>query len=87
MNNFLVIVIKKCYLHCYLPFDWLTERKRGFAFGDLSDHNSKKAIDDLQDVQGMGREIRDIEAEKRNGPNDRKYNKLNKNDSYFLHSE
>ena len=47
----------------------------------------KKAIDDLQDVQGMGRETRDNEAEKRNGPNNRKYNKLNKNDSYFLHSD
>ena len=31
-------VVKKYYL----PFDRLTGRKRGFAFADLRDHNSKK---------------------------------------------
>ena len=59
-------VVKKCYL----PLDRETRKKRGFAFVDLNDHNSeKKAIDDLQDVEWMGREIRFNEAEKRKGTN------------------
>ena len=57
-----------------------TGRKRGFAFVDLNDNNSeKKAIDDLQDVEWRGREIRVNEAEKRNGPNNKKHNKFNRN--------
>ena len=65
---------------CYLPLDRETGRKRGFAFVDLSDHNSeKKAIDDLQDVEWMGREIRVNEAEKRDRPSNKKYNKFNRN--------
>ena len=57
---------------CYLPLDRETGRKRGFAFVDLSDQNSeKKAIDDLQDVEWMGREIRVNEAEKRDRPNNK----------------
>jgi len=47
---------------------------------DLNDHNSeKKAIDDLQDVEWMGREIRVNEAEKRDRPNNKKYKKFNRN--------
>jgi len=69
-------VVKKCYL----PLDRETGRKRGFAFIDLNDHNSeKKAIDDLQDVERMGREIRVNEGKKRNGPNNKKRNKYDKN--------
>ena len=69
-------VVKKCYL----PLDRETGRKRGIAFVDLNDHNSeKKAIDDLQDVEWMGREIRVNEAEKRNGPNNKKHKKFNRN--------
>ena len=65
---------------CYLPLDREIGRKRGFAFVDLSDQNSeKKAIDDLQDVEWMGREIRVNEAEKRNGPNNKKRNQFNRN--------
>ena len=65
---------------CYLPLDRETGKKRGFAFVDLNDHNSeKKAIDDLQDVEWMGREIRVNEAEKRDRPNNKKYNKFNRN--------
>ena len=65
---------------CYLPLDRETGRKRGFAFVDLSDQNSeKKAIDDLQDVEWMGREIRVNKAEKRDRPNKKKYNKFNRN--------
>ena len=69
-------VVKKCYL----PLDRETGRKRGFAFVDLNDQDSeKKAIDDLQDVEWMGREIRVNEGEKRNGPNNKKRNKYDKN--------
>ena len=55
-------VVKKCHL----PLDRETGRKRGFAFVDLNDQNSeKKAIDDLQDVEWMGREIRVYESDLR----------------------
>ncbi|WP_245211340.1 RNA recognition motif domain-containing protein [Prochlorococcus marinus] len=68
-------VVKKCYL----PLDRETGRKRGFAFVDLNDQNSeKKAIDDLQDVEWMGREIRVNEAEQRKGPINKKRNKFDK---------
>ena len=74
-------VVKKCYL----PLDRETGRKRGFAFVDSSDQNSeKKAIDDLQDVEWMGREIRVNEAEKRDRPNNKKYNKFNRNNQLLL---
>ena len=56
-------VVKKCYL----PLDRETGRKRGFAFVDLNDQSSEKiAIDDLQDVEWMGREIRVNEGERKN---------------------
>jgi len=52
---------------CYLPLDRETGRKRGFAFVDLNDQNSeKKAIDDLQDVEWMGRAIRVTKARPKN---------------------
>ncbi len=44
---------------CSLPLDRETGRKRGFAFVELdSDASEKKAIDDLQNVEWMGRMIR-----------------------------
>lgn len=44
---------------CSLPLDRETGRKRGFAFVELADDASEqKAIDDLQDVEWMGRMIR-----------------------------
>ncbi|MBC1261056.1 RNA-binding protein [Synechococcus sp. BSF8S] len=44
---------------CSLPLDRETGRKRGFAFVELTDDASEqKAIDDLQDVEWMGRMIR-----------------------------
>lgn len=44
---------------CSLPVDRETGRKRGFAFVELTDDASEqKAIDDLQDVEWMGRMIR-----------------------------
>ena len=52
---------------CTIPLDRDSGRKRGFGFVEMINTNSeKKAIDDLQDVEWMGREIRVYEAEKRN---------------------
>ena len=43
----------------YVPLERDTGRKKGFAFVDLKDINSEQnAIDDLQDVEWMGRSIR-----------------------------
>ena len=43
---------------CSMPLDRETGRKRGFAFVDLGNADEeKKAIDDLQDVEWMGRAI------------------------------
>ena len=51
---------------CSLPLDRETGRKRGFAFVDLANAaDEKSAIDDLQDVEGMGRGIRVRQAEPR----------------------
>ena len=51
---------------CSLPLDRETGRKRGFAFVDLaSAADEKSAIDDLQDVELMGRGITVRQAEPR----------------------
>ena len=51
---------------CSLPLDRETGRKRGFAFVDLANAaDEKSAIDDLQDVEGMGRGITVRQAEPR----------------------
>ena len=51
---------------CTLPLDRETGRKRGFAFVDMSSAvEETKAIDDLQDVEWMGRNIRVNKAEPR----------------------
>ncbi len=53
---------------CSLPLDRETGRKRGFAFIELADEASEqKAIDDLQDVEWMGRMIRVNKATPREG--------------------
>jgi RNA recognition motif-containing protein len=53
---------------CSLPLDRDTGRKRGFAFVELStDAEEAKAIDELQDVEWMGRMIRVNKAEPRGG--------------------
>ncbi len=53
---------------CTLPLDRDTGRKRGFAFVDMSSTvEETKAINDLQDVEWMGRNIRVNKAEPRTG--------------------
>jgi RNA recognition motif-containing protein len=53
---------------CSLPLDRETGRKRGFAFVELVDAESEqRAIDDLQDVEWMGRMIRVNKATPREG--------------------
>ena len=51
-----------------LPLDRETGRKRGFAFVEMSQEaDEQKAIDDLQDVEWMGRMIRVNKATPREG--------------------
>ena len=53
--------------NCKLPLDRETGRKRGFAFVDMfDDAQEQKAIDDLQDVEWMGRAIRVTKARPKN---------------------
>ena len=53
---------------CSLPLDRETGRKRGFAFIELADDApEQQAIDDLQDVEWMGRMIRVNKATPREG--------------------
>jgi RNA recognition motif-containing protein len=53
---------------CSLPLDRETGRKRGFAFVEMADPAAEtRAIDDLQDVEWMGRMIRVNKAQPRTG--------------------
>ena len=53
---------------CSLPLDRETGRKRGFAFVEMADATAEQAaIDDLQNVEWMGRAIRVNKAEPRGG--------------------
>ena len=51
---------------CTITLERDSGRKRGFGFVEMNSESSEKnAIDDLQDVEWMGREIRVIKAEQK----------------------
>ncbi|WP_288348133.1 RNA recognition motif domain-containing protein [uncultured Prochlorococcus sp.] len=51
---------------CTIPLERDSGRKRGFGFVEMTSKSSEKtAIDDLQDVEWMGREIRVNKAEQK----------------------
>ena len=51
---------------CTIPLERDSGRKRGFGFVEMTSESSEKtAIDDLQDVEWMGREIRVNKAEQK----------------------
>ena len=53
--------------NCSLPLERDTGRKRGFAFVEMADETQEQnAIDDLQDVEWMGRAIRVTKARPQN---------------------
>ena len=67
---------------CTIPLEKDSGRKRGFGFVEMSTVSSETtAINDLQDVEWMGREIRVYKAEQRsrshrkNGGYERKKNR------------
>ena len=67
---------------CTIPLERDSGRKRGFGFVEMTSESSEKtAIDDLQDVEWMGREIRVNKAEQKNRSqrNNRRYSNKNNN--------
>ena len=69
-------------IKCTIPLERDSGRKRGFGFVEMNSESSEKAaIDDLQDVEWMGREIRVNKAEQkdRSRRNNRRYDNKNNN--------
>ena len=67
---------------CTIPLERGSGKKRGFGFVEMTSESSEKtAIDDLQDVEWMGREIRVNKAEQkdRSQRNNRRYGNRNNN--------
>ncbi len=67
---------------CTIPLERDSGRKRGFGFVEMTNESAEKtAIDDLQDVEWMGREIRVNKAEKRDlyPRRNRRYGRKNNN--------
>ena len=65
---------------CTIPLERDSGRKRGFGFVEMNSESSEKtAIEDLQDVEWMGREIRVNKAEQkdRSRRNNRRYESKN----------
>ena len=65
---------------CTIPLERDSGRKRGFGFVEMNSESSEKtAINDLQDVEWMGREIRVNKAEQkdRSRRNNRRYDSKN----------
>ena len=67
-------------IKCTIPLERDSGRKRGFGFVEMNSESSEKtAINDLQDVEWMGREIRVNKAEQkdRSRRNNRRYDSKN----------
>ncbi len=66
---------------CTIPLDRSSGKKRGFGFVKMTNESSEKnAIDDLQDVEWMGREIRVFKADKKDSSfgNNKSFDKKNR---------
>ena len=70
MRQFMIdlwrLLLQMAIPKCTIPLERDSGRKRGFGFVEMTSKSSEKtAIDDLQDVEWMGREIRVNKAEQK----------------------